>query len=79
MHSNATISSLVIVACLALGGCPAAAPVALNACPPPVKYSTEQESAILTALMNLPADNILQRAMDDYHAERKALEACQNN
>jgi hypothetical protein len=45
-------------------------------CPKPVAYDDATIKKITQALRDLPSDNVLHRAMDDYEDERDDLRAC---
>jgi hypothetical protein len=45
-------------------------------CPRPVAYDDATIKKITQALRELPPDNVLHRAMDDYEDERDDLRAC---
>lgn len=45
-------------------------------CPRPVAYDDATIKKITQALRDLPPDNVLHRAMDDYEDERDDLRAC---
>jgi hypothetical protein len=45
-------------------------------CPTPVAYDDATIKKITQALRELPPDNVLHRAMDDYEDERDDLRAC---
>jgi hypothetical protein len=45
-------------------------------CPQPVSYDDATIKKITKALRDLPSDNVLHRAMDDYEDERDDLRAC---
>jgi hypothetical protein len=45
-------------------------------CPKPVAYDDATIKKITQALRDLPSDNILHQAMDDYEDERYDLRAC---
>ena len=45
-------------------------------CPKPVDYDDATINKITQALRDLPGENVLHRAMDDYEDERDNLRAC---
>ena len=45
-------------------------------CPKPVAYDDATIKKITMALRNLPPDNVLHQAMDDYEDERDDLRIC---
>ncbi len=45
-------------------------------CPQPVAYNDATIKKITKALRDLPPDNVLHQAMDDYEDERDDLRAC---
>jgi hypothetical protein len=49
---------------------------ALCRCPKPVDYDDATIKQITQALKDLPPENVLHRAMDDYEDERDDLRAC---
>jgi len=56
-------------------GCSTAASTACQ-CPKPVAYDDATIKKITKALRDLPPDNILHQAMDDYEDERDDLRQC---
>ncbi len=60
-------------AILILAGCSSTPHPAACQCPTPVAYDDATLHKISEALRALPADNILQRAMQDYENERDDL------
>ncbi len=69
---RAGLAALVI---LLIGGCSSTASTVCQ-CPKPVAYDDATIKKITKALRNLPPDNILHQAMDDYEDERDDLRAC---
>lgn len=65
--------------CLLLGGCllaaePAPAPVTVVVAPVPVAYTCDQQRQLRRELETMPG-SMIERAMDDYGAERRKLRA----
>ena len=75
MRSRVAICSAAFAAILAIGGCSATRPSACQ-CPKPVAYDEATLKQITEALKELPSDNVLHQAMEDYENERDDLRFC---
>jgi hypothetical protein len=69
------IHAAAFVAVFVSTGCSAGRDTSCR-CPKPVAYDEATLKKISQALRALPADNILQRAMEDYENERDDLRFC---
>ena len=75
MFKRVRTSSGALFIVLVIAGCSARSTACQ--CPKPVAYDDETLKKISQALRALPADNVLQRAMEDYENERDDLRFCQ--
>lgn len=75
MRSRIAIGVAALAALSIVSGCSATRSAACR-CPQPVHYDDPTIKKITAALRALPADNVLQQAMDDYEDERDDLRAC---
>ena len=69
------ICTAALVALLVSVGCSAVRDTSCK-CPKPIDYDETTLKKISQALRALPADNVLQRAMEDYENERDDLRFC---
>jgi outer membrane murein-binding lipoprotein Lpp len=77
--SKASCAGVAVAAVLVLAGCSSTPQQTACRCPTPVAYDNATLHQISQALRALPADNILQRAMQDYENERDDLRFCPPN
>jgi hypothetical protein len=71
-----TLKLAAIAAMILIAGCSSEAASGVCHCPQPVAYDDATIKKITKALRDLPTDNVLHRAMDDYEDERDDLRAC---
>ncbi len=76
---RAGCAAAAAAAVLILAGCSGTTHPAACQCPTPVAYDNATLHQISEALRALPADNVLQRAMQDYENERDDLRFCLRN
>ena len=75
MNSRVGIGVAAFAALLVVAGCGSERSTACQ-CPKPVAYDEPTLKKISQALRALPADNVLQQAMEDYENERDDLQFC---
>jgi hypothetical protein len=75
MASRAGVSVVTLAALLILTGCGTTHSTACR-CPKPVAYDEPTLKKISDALRELPAENVLHQAMEDYENERDDLRFC---
>ena len=75
MTSRSGVVAAAFSAMLIVGGCSSGYSTACQ-CPKPVAYDEGTLKQISVALRELPPDNVLHRAMEDYENERDDLRFC---
>ena len=75
MIATGYVRSIALSVVLLTGGCSGIVSTACR-CPKPVSYDDATIKKITRALRELPPDNVLHQAMDDYEDERDDLRAC---
>ncbi len=78
MASTMRMELAAMLCVLLVAGCSSSRPIAggVCRCPTPVAYDDATIKKITQALRELPPDNVLHQAMDDYEDERYDLRAC---